>query len=255
MITKRTVGTDTWIDLTNPTAEEVRELASEYHLSDRVVEDLTTPTLRHTVEFGEHNAYLVLHFPAFRDGDDAAFEVDFVVGKNYLITAHYGENRVMAQFRETPSTPAFFGLLHTLLNDFDAKLAEVDHWVRDTEKQMFDGAEKKTIFELSEASRHLIDFKKITAVYPDSFKELKEQGKQMFGNKFVELVDEVLASFGKAEAKMNLLSESVHELRETNSSVLSAKQNETMKTLTSVTVVATIIVGIALIWLGYLALK
>ncbi|MBX4189328.1 hypothetical protein KW785_01880 [Candidatus Parcubacteria bacterium] len=257
-----------WTDLNEPTAEEIREISERYSLAPSVAESLASPSPRHTVEFGENHAYLVLHFPAFEEAkNDAAFELDFIVGKDYLITVHYQEIEALEKFKSSIEAPVlsrqpenardalFFSLLETMILSFNQKLSKIDHWVRDIEKNMFEGKEKRTIFELSEASRHLIDFKKITAVYPDSLKELALKGKELFGEDFVYFTEEVLEHFNKAKAKLNLLSVAVHELRETNASILSTRQNETMKMLTVATVVATVIVGIALIWLGYLALK
>ncbi len=61
--------------------------------------------------------------------------------------------------------------------------------------------------------------------------------------------------FEKSKTKLDVMFETVHELRETNNALLSTKQNESMKTLTWVTVVTSIIVGIALIWIGIETLR
>ncbi len=258
----------TWTDLLEPTAEEISTVVKQLGIAPRLAEELASPSPRHTVEFGENHAYLVLHFPALEEShNDAAFELDFVVGKDFLLTVHYQEIEALAKFKESINEPLlsrtpkhardtlFFGLLQSMLTNFSHKLTKIDHWVREIERNMFGGKENRTIFELSEASRHLIDFKKITAVYPDTFKELSENGKEAFGKEFFELTQETLEYFNKVNAKLDLLSVAVHELRETNASILSTKQNQTMKMLTIVTTVATIIVGIALTWLGYLALQ
>ncbi len=213
--------------------------------------------MRHTVEFDQDHAYLVLHFPAFQEShEDAAFELDFVIGRDYLITVHYDEIETLTKFALEPGSGLpFFGLLDALLSSLDDKLSSIDHWTRQIEKNMFSGKEKTTIFELSDASRHLIDFKKITAVYPESLQELADKGGKLFGQEFVNSIRQLSEKFERTQAKLELLSTAVHELRETNSSIVTTKQNETMRILTSVTVITTVLVGIALIWLGYLAVK
>lgn len=248
-----------WIDLENPTEVEVAESAQAAGLEPHILEELLSPSLKHKVEFGDNHAYLVLHFPAYGESksEDAAYEVDFILTKNVLITTHYEHVEPVHKFKpeETDEPELFFGLFGELLHNFETKLSSVDHWVRDVEKKMFSGHEKQSIFELSEASRHLIDFRKITAVYPEVLESLEKEGQRVFGKKFGETAKAMKERFNKSKTKLDMLFETVHELRETNNALLSTKQNESMKTLTWVTVVTTIIVGIALIWLGIEAIK
>lgn len=258
-----------WVDLKKPTDKEIKEVADAHKVDESVAVDLVSPSMRHTVTFGDKHAYVVLHFPAFKDADtgDAAYELDFIIGKDYLITVHYGDISAIQHFSKIVESGAiedvsghgrdvlFFGLLKTLIADLDEKLTKIDHWVRDLEKNMFAGKEKITIFEISEASRHLVDFRKITAVYPDSFRELALQGGEMFGKAFKTHAEETLESFNRVGSKLETLATAVKELRDTNNAILTTKQNETMKLLTTVTIVATIIVGVALVWVGLLAVE
>jgi magnesium transporter len=259
MKTIRNHGDTIWIDLESPSVDEVRGAAETAGLSPEIVEGLLSPSLRHKAEFGKEHAYIVMHFPAFGQSktDDAGFEVDFLMTKGVVITAHYERVEPLEEF--VPSDKnlngVFFGLLGELLTNFERKLSSVDHWVRDVEKKMFSGQEKETIFELSEASRHLIDFRKITAIYPEVLASLSTDGGEIFGKKFSEHADEMLQRFEKSKNKLDVLFETVHELRETNNALLSTKQNESMRMLTKVTIFATILVGIALVWVGLLAIK
>ena len=260
----------TWLDLENPTKEEIEEIVRDYGVEAEISADLTSPTARHTVKFADDHVYLVLHFPALsdiKDDEDVAYELDFILGEKYIITVHYDRVPAIELFSKalsedslpgsiSPKNPRyaiFFGLLRTLMSELDHKLSKIDHWVRDIERNMFRGKEKKTIFEISEASRHLIDIRKITAVYPDTFLTLKEEGAELFGKKFVTMTVEILNLYKRNRAKLDTLFEAVKELRETNASILSTRQNEAMKILTIVVIVATVAVGIALVWVGLLA--
>ncbi len=249
----------TWIDLETPSKIEVREVAEVSGLESQTIEELLSPSLKHKVEFGKNHAYIVLHFPALGESKngDAAYEVDFILTKNVIITARYERVEALEKFKPTDESEngIFFGLLGELLGNFEHKLSSVDHWVREVENKMFNGQEKQTILELSEASRHLIDFRKITAIYPDVFKTLGTEGGKIFGSKFSTLSAEILERFEKSKAKLDVLFETVHELRETNNALLSTKQNESMKTLTVVFITASVLVGIISIWIGFMARK
>jgi Mg2+ and Co2+ transporter CorA len=254
----------TWIDLVKPDQQEVNEIAREYHLPTHIAESLLSPSSKHVVEFGPKHAFLVLHFPAFKDDNDgdAAFELDFVIGDNYLVTARYAKIEAfdkhvtsLENLSELPSTPKearnalFFGLLHALIANFEHKLSKVDHWTRDIERNMFSGKESRTIFELSEASRHLIDFRKITAVYPEVLESLEENGGREFDKEFSTFAKEIGEVFHKDELKLNMLTEAVRELRETNNAILSAKQNTATRLLAVIALITDIVVGGLLIYL------
>ncbi|MES2214168.1 MAG: CorA family divalent cation transporter [Patescibacteria group bacterium] len=254
MLKKKSSKGATWIDLESPTIEEVTQAAEEAGIPTETAQELLSPTSKHKIEFGENHAYLVLHFPSFkesRDGD-AAFEVDFLITSSVIITAHYGHIEAFDKIEvaDESEKELFFTILGTLLENFERKLSSVDHWVRDIEKKMFSGKEKEAIFALSEASRHLTDFKKITAIYPDAFESLKKGGEKIFGKKFALGTNALGERSSKASAKLAVLSEWASELRETNSALLGIKQNETMKVLTVLTFISDLIIGGALIYLA-----
>lgn len=256
-----------WIDLDRPKDHEVKEILAQFNINEALAPQLVSPSVRHTIEFGANYAYLALHFPVFKDAkDDAAYEFDFVISPNLVITAHYSHLPFVEEFKESvknglaseyaePRDAIFFGIINTLIADFDKKLVKVDHWVRGLERGMFTGSEKNTIFEISEASRHLIDFKKITAVYPSAFKELADKGLTIFGSEFAGGCSEILETLDKLQNKLDLLTDSVKELRNTNDAILTTKQNESMRVLSIAAVVVAALVGIALVWVGLLAVR
>lgn len=248
-----------WINLESPTAEEVQEVAKEVGIDRDEAEELLSPSFKHRIDFKDKHAYIVLHFPSFKEAHDgdAAYEVDFILTKDKVVTAHYNQIEILKNLEPESDNAKdlFLEILSSLIGDLEEKLSSVDHWVRDIEKKMFKGEEKEAVYALSEASRHLTDFKKITSVYADSFEAIEEGGQDMFGLKFKKNLQNLHERSDKISAKLSVLLEWTSDLRETNSSLLTIKQNETMKVLTGFTVVATIIVGICLISLGYLALK
>ncbi len=236
MIQRKNLGGVTWLDLESPTENEVRAVSEEIGIDESEAEELISPSFKHKIDFRTNHAYLVLHFPSFKEGrdGDAAYEVDFILTKDKVVTAHYGEISALEDFdpKSESEQDLFLEILGELIGDFEYKLSSVDHWVRDIEKKMFKGEEKEAVFTLSEASRHLTDFKKITSVYSDSFQELEAGGQKMFGPKFKKSLSLLKDRSEKISAKLSVLLEWTSDLRETNSSLLNINQNETMKALT-----------------------
>lgn len=244
----------TWVDLDSPTESEVNQASEIAGIDPSLADDLLSPTSRRKIEFGDAHAYLVIHFPSLSTSrnDDAAFEVDFLITKKAVITTHYGKVEIFENLKpeDTSELGLFFSILSALLKALEDRLSEVDHRVRNIEKKMFSAPEKTAVFALSEASRHLTDFKKITAVYPDTLSSLEQGGEKLFGKKFAAETHKLSERCEKLTAKLNVVTEWTSELRETVSTLVNIRQNETMLALTIFTILSDIFIGGALIYLA-----
>src|SRR5450830_1047352 len=90
MITTQKMGDITWVDVLTPTKDEVLQLQKNYKLNDAVTHDLIIPTFMPRIDECDEHLYTVLHFPANKHSHrESAQEVDFIIGKNYLITVRY----------------------------------------------------------------------------------------------------------------------------------------------------------------------
>src|SRR3989338_5877041 len=79
-----------WLDATNITMEESQVLAKNFQLHPLTVEDLRHYQTRIKVE--EFHDYLVCVFYGLKkDKKYSLQEIDFILGKNFLITSHSGE--------------------------------------------------------------------------------------------------------------------------------------------------------------------
>ena len=96
MLTRRDYKGLIWIDLESPTEPELTAVANEYKIHPLVVGELTQPSLRSKVDLYSEFIYLILHFPICQicygertDGSSDTEEIDFVIGREFLITTHY----------------------------------------------------------------------------------------------------------------------------------------------------------------------
>jgi len=79
-----------WVDLESPSRDEVQDVVDQFAIESSVAEELLLPSTKPRVDFYADYAYLVLHFPALRHSHRTREqEVDFIVGKNFLITTRY----------------------------------------------------------------------------------------------------------------------------------------------------------------------
>jgi len=238
----------TWTDLIEPTAEEIRDVAKQYGIDPLVAHEMVIPSFKHRVESRNDYIYLILHFPAWKLSKDSkeSQEVDFLIGKNFVITTRFEQIDAVDRFAKkievesildknsqgNPRDLIFFGLLNEIFSGILDQLDFIEDTLMDVQERIFKGKEKEMVFALSEVSRHLLDFKKITAPYPEALRSLERLGEIQFGKDFGFCTRGIIEEFSKGESIMKHQMEYVGELRETNNSLLSTKEGQIMKALT-----------------------
>jgi magnesium transporter len=119
------------------------------------------------------------------------------------------------------------GMLEDLENIRDAFLS--------AETRIFHGDEKQMGETLSKLSRELIDFKQTARVHREMWEEMIEGTEgSILGKDFMPYVHDMRDEFNKIHELIGNCRELLADLRETNSSLLTTKQNEVMKILTLV---------------------
>lgn len=213
-----------------------------------VAEELLSPSAKSKVEQFHSSLFLILHFPYYDHSTRSAdhMEVDFIVGKNFIITAHYDSENPFHGFERTfevdslldTMTPGdhaghvFFSMTKSLYREVEEMVAVFGQRLDYVEEKIFAGREREMVFEISKISRDLLTFTQALMGHRAVLESLEVVGKRIFGEAF----GHHLRNLSGIQFRLCGLLEghrgSLEELRETNNSMLSTKQNETMKTLT-----------------------
>ncbi|MEK9183766.1 MAG: magnesium transporter CorA family protein [Patescibacteria group bacterium] len=237
-----------WVDLESPTAEEVKKIMQKYDISPVVADELLRPTIRPRVDIHNNFIYLILHFPFFDLSRkmSIAGEIDFIIGKNFLITAHYrsiaplyelakmfevgmlvNENRLT----KNPGQLMFFILRHL----YDFTLRQLDHIhlkISAIEENIFMGKEKEMVREISYAQGDILEFKRAIHAHKVVLNSLKFAGEKFFNSDFTHYAKSMIIELEQVENLVQNSKETIKLLQETNNSLLSNRTNEIMKTLT-----------------------
>jgi magnesium transporter len=242
----------TWIDLDNPTAEEARDVAERFDIQPLVADELLSPTLRPKVDYYKDYIYLILHFPVMHKTDEqmqkseAIQEVDFIIGKKFIITTRYTAVDALLEFsrvfevqsilnKDDPSDHAgylFFYMIRHLYKSMMNRLANINDLLVDIENQIFNGKEKQMVLEISRLNRLLLNYQQSTALHREILESFEVAGKKFFGEDFDYHLHGILGEYQKVRTEMQAAKEYLDELRNTNDSLLSTTQNEIMKILT-----------------------
>jgi magnesium transporter len=255
MIKKYINNSITWVDVEDPTVDEVRNLMDEYDINPDIARELQLPTYKEKIVMYKDYLYLVLHFPALRHthkDNTSDQEIDFVVGKNFIITTRYETIDALERFTKTfelnnilkkglmedNAGHVLFYMVKELYRAMSDEVDSINDTLKQIEKNIFKGKEKEMVSEISAVSRDLISFNHIIITHKDVLASLKDSGSKLFGKEFTENFSKIINEYHRIEKVLINNIDFLRELRNTNDSLLSSKQNETMKILTVITFLA-----------------
>lgn len=240
-----------WIDLQSPTEDEILSLVRRYDLHPLVGEELRDSPSPAKVDMYPDYMMVILTFP-FRVNKNGMYkmverEIDFVIGKNYLITAHADGIDQLEYFAKIFETNSILNkdnkiehtghLFYHMVKKLYAGMYEDLENVRDAlvtaEERIFRGDERKMVEVLSNLSRELIDFREIARIHHDIWEDMvKVKDSKLFGEDFSPYFRDIRDSFTQIHELIQNSRELISDLRETNDSLLNTHQNDIMKTLT-----------------------
>lgn len=236
-----------WIDMVAPTPAEVRALMAEFSIAPHIAQELLSASYKSKVERQGDMAYVILHFPTLRGGLNRRpeQEVDFIIGKKFLITTRYETIDPLHAFARAFEVGSILGRTHTMhgghlfvsmVGNLYRSLSEECDLVRtrleEIEGHIFRGDERQMVFAISHVARALYDFSRALAPHREMLASLEPAGMRLWGQEFSYYLRELEGARARLEHETQSLRDSLGELRQTNDSLLNTKQNEIMKTLT-----------------------
>jgi magnesium transporter len=246
MITTHTYKHLTWIDLENPTSEDIAAVIKDYEIHPTWANELLVPSERAKTDTIDHAFYAVLHYPDHPSNkhESGELEVDYIVAEKFLITAHYAPIDTFIEFEkqfEVASTldrlhiktgaELFLALNNQLYRGLREELEPFRKEAKKIESEIFQGHEFHMVKEVSMLGSRLLDFKQSMRPHKIILKSLEFQAPKLFPHALAN-EDKIFREYFRVEAALENVRELLKELRETNDSLLTAKNNEVTKKLT-----------------------
>lgn len=249
MVTRHTRGDITWIDMESPTHAELASIVKEFSIDERVREEIISPTHYPLVLSYPKYEYFILHFPTADPATGTRNqEVDFIVGKHFLITARYEVIDTIHNLHKVFEAEEMLGLgkkgthaghlLERIMKRmYGAIREEMEHASRLLERieiDMFDGKERETVRSISDIGRVLLRFETAIARQQEPLHTFlrKLTAGTLFGESFAPHAAHIEGERSHVVEIVGSYRATATELRATNDSLLSASQNEVMKTFT-----------------------
>jgi len=249
MITRHERGKTVWVDLESPTREELSEVIREFGIDGRIEEEILSPTpYPLSIAFPGY-AYLILHFPTSCAEEGArAQEMDFIVGKHFLITARYehidcihnlhkvfeAEELLETGARHVPIASLLERVMDRMYAAISGEIERQGDRLERIERDIFSGKERQTVRRISETGRVLLRFETALARHKEPLEGFLATlaAPTFLGVSFDEHAAHIEAKRVHVAALVASYRAVAQELRTTNDSLLSSSQNQVMKNLT-----------------------
>ncbi len=244
MITNRSFLDQTWTDLNSPTKEELDSLTLSKNLDPIIAKDLLSPTPRQHVDEFDGGIYAVLHLPFFNHSQlkNSEQEIDFIIGEKSLVTArydnidalhHFGKQVEVADILNKEHHPhLFFGLIEEIYKFIFDEIEYIQDKMKEVEKKTFSGKEREAVWGISYIGRNLLLLKQVVSGHEMVWFNLEKMGEKKFGAKFGKDMRGIIEEWKKLMTALSNTSDALDEIRKTNDSILTTKQNEVMQIFT-----------------------
>lgn len=247
MITRYTHGTSTWVDVFEPTPEELRELIDAHDIPLTLTTDLSGPVPRSEATCVDGVIKVTLDFPVVKlSRRERPQEIKFLITDDTLITIRYDDVAALHQFSKEFEVAAtlgksatalrgshlFIAVIQALYAALNQKLDYLEAQLTEVEEHIFDAREKEMVTTISRTSQRLVLFRQTFTEHPSTLAQAHASLRECFPDAVPEGIQQLRARCTDIDRRLSHLFASAVELRETNNALLTTKQNEIMKTLT-----------------------
>jgi magnesium transporter len=172
--------------------------------------------------------------------------MDFIVGKDFLITTHYDLIDPLHKFSKLFDTQALLNnhqqsehagmimisMIKKLYKAVEHEVESVRQNLHDIEEHIFSSHHVEMVSAISRSSRDLLNLRHTIEPHRDALQSFELFATQLFDPAFAIPLKTLTNEYYRVHNHIIRETESLHELRETNNSMLTTKQNETMRIFT-----------------------
>lgn len=238
----------TWIDIKGPTGSDMDHLKTNFDLHPLVLKEIMPQIDYPKIEnYGDY-LFLVIFYPFFdkETSSTIPFELDIVVGKNFLITNHYRDivplsalfhdcnlyPEKMEKFSDEGAGELLYRIINEILQACFPKISHIKQNIDEIEKIIFKKENKKAINRVADIKRDIIGFERILDPQKIVLENLAQEGERFFSKKLLPYFHNLNNTYSQVKSLIETNEKSLSALESTNQSLINTATNETMKALT-----------------------
>jgi magnesium transporter len=249
-------GAILWVDIAAPSVPESLILSDTFGFHPLAVEDAMSDLEYPKAEAYDRYLYVVLHGLMYTKGDEgfATHDVDFFIGRNFLVTVHDGTSRSVQEIRDhCPRNTSMLGdgpiaLFHRIVDRMvDRYLPEVEEfedWMDEIEDSVFSAPSPAVVRDILDLKRQISALRRIAIPQRDVIGRLARR-------EFTDISSEMAYRFRDVYDHIVRLNDAAMMLQDRSTGVLDAhlsnvnnRLNQVMKVLT---VMATVFMPLTLL--------
>ena len=232
-----------WVDLAPPGDEERRLLLDGFHFHPLSVEDAGSTLQFPKIEAYQGYLYLVLHGIDTKPQRNqfATRDVDFFLGRNYLVTVHDGQSRSVERMREMCSRHEHIlregpvALLHrivdAMVDNYRPVIEDLEDRIAKLEEQAFVGHERLAR-QVMKLKREVSSMRRVMIPQRDAIGRLARREFPMISDEMAYRFRDVYDHVVRLTEEAILFQDRVTGIFEVNLSTVSNRLNQVMKLLT-----------------------
>lgn len=232
-----------WVDLAAPTPDEMRLLSDVFHFHPLAIEDAQSALQFPKVEAYAGYLYLVLHGIHLKADQHhfATHDVDFFVGRNFLVTIHDGSSRSIAKMhtvcdrnnRVVAEGPV--GVLHrivdSMVDNYRPIVEEIENRIERLEEQSLAGHER-LVRQVTKLKRELALMRRVIIPQRDAIGRLARREFTIVSDEMAYRFRDVYDHVVRMTEESLLFQDRVTGILEVNLATVSNRLNQVMKVLT-----------------------
>lgn len=243
-----------WIDITKPTKEDMQFLRETYQFHPLVLDDCLSNIQRPKVDIFDDYLFVILHFPTY-DYDKRRLgtsEVDFFIGKDYVITIHDGILKPLNKFYEVSqkneeftnkfasreSGYLFYEIVNYSIDSCFPILDKITSNLENIETELFETDDNECLARsLLINRRDILNYRKILKPQRVVISTLKKQRRDFLPDELEDYFDDILDHLEKLWDGLENCKELVEGLKDTNETLISHDTRRIMRILTIISVI------------------
>src|SRR5262245_2790100 len=242
-------GVTLWVDLAAPSIPELLILSDTFAFHPLSVEDARSALQYPKIEAYDGYLYAILHGIDFRAGEHgfASHDIDFFIGRNYLVTVHDGQSDSIKELRDhcprntkilaEGPVALFHRIVDSMVDHYRPEVDKLEERLDALEKQVFECPTPTLIREILDEKRDVASLRRVTTPQRDVVARLARRDFVDVSTELAFRFRDVYDHLQRIVDDASLLQDRITGILDAHLSNVSNRLNAVMKVLT---VVATI---------------
>ena len=243
---------NTWINLVNPTIEEIEEIETKTNIPKNLLEKMLDTEELPRIEAEDDSTLVVVDVPYIRDhkikNKYSTLPLGIILNKNYLVTICTKEVEVLKEIKEnkiknlsvSKKTRFIIRLLLRIASLYVKYLNIIDKEIESKEKTLIKSTNNKELISLMNIQKSLVYFVNslrandiiLDKLSKGNILELYEEDK--------DLLEDAIIENKQGIETANIFREIIDSMTDTYATIISNNLNEVMKFLAGITIVCSI---------------